>query len=83
MAANYNEFRLKQLVTILEFYTDRFSRRAGRHTDYKISAAFAEQVCKIAGIQGVIYPSVQTEFEGMNVALTPFMFGVGGGADYT
>lgn len=30
MAANHNEFQLKQLVTILEFYSDQFSRRAGR-----------------------------------------------------
>ncbi|MBO9672158.1 MAG: RES family NAD+ phosphorylase [Sphingobacteriaceae bacterium] len=71
LAKNHTEFQLKQLVTLLEFYSEQFAKRSDNHQDYKISAAFTDQICKIKGIQGVIYPSVQTEFEGTNVALTP------------
>lgn len=71
LATIYNDLPRKQMVAILEFYSDQFARRATKDTDYKISAAYTEQVCKMIGIQGVIYPSLQTEFEGTNVALTP------------
>jgi len=71
LAEKHTNFQLKQLVAVLEFYSEQFAKRSDNHEDYKISAAFTDQVCKIKGIQGVIYPSVQTEFEGTNVALTP------------
>ena len=67
----FEGLQLKQHIALLEFYSKQFARRAEKDTDYKISAAFTECVCRNANLHGIIYPSVQTEFEGTNVALTP------------
>lgn len=66
------EDEVQKLISILEFYSEEFAKSdIITDTDYKISAAYAESAFKNDMVQGIIYPSVRTEYEGSNVALLP------------
>jgi hypothetical protein len=77
---------IEEIQLILEFYSNQFAKKVERKRsdDYKISALYTfvalttkqSQLKKIDGsssepIWGVVYPSVQTEFKGNNIALIP------------
>jgi len=61
----------KQSIALLEFFSEAMAKRARTNSDYKISAAFTESILKMGEFDGIMFQSVQTEFEGTNVALTP------------
>ncbi len=57
---------------LLNLFSEEFSKTLIRnHNDYKISATYSAYVTNENGINGVMYPSVKTDFEGVNVVLTP------------
>lgn len=63
---------IKQMEYLLSFFSDEFARSDIKtDRDYWISAAYTNMALKINGINGVIYPSVRTDYLGTNVALTP------------
>jgi RES domain len=69
---NMPEEDVQMLISILEFYSEEFAKsEIISDTDYKISAAYAESAFEIGNVQGIIYPSVRTDYEGSNVALLP------------
>jgi hypothetical protein len=69
---NMAEEEVQKLISILEFYSEEFARSTiCSDTDYKISAAYAESAFKNGRVQGIIYPSVRTDYEDSNVALLP------------
>lgn len=55
----------------LVFISDQFARRKKSHHDYKISTAYTNLVLGNPQIQGIAFPSVQTEYIGVNVAFEP------------
>ena len=62
----------------LEFYTDflifisdQFARPIQTHNDYKISTAYTNFVLTHPQVQGIAFPSVQTQYVGVNVAFKP------------
>jgi hypothetical protein len=59
------EFFLKQL----KFFSEEFARDVNSGDDYKISVAYTDLALNQGGYSGVIYPSVQTGFKGLNIAL--------------
>jgi len=76
----------EEIKLILEFYSDQFAKKVDRKRpdDYKISAhyTFDALISKsgllskfdgsdVEDIWGVVYPSVQTDFQGNNIALLP------------
>lgn len=72
------EFAKKVGFDDLEFYTDflvfisdQFARPKQTHHDYKISTAYTNLVLTSQHVQGIAFPSVQTRYEGVNVAFEP------------
>ncbi|MFT3796569.1 hypothetical protein [Flavobacterium sp.] len=65
----YPEIALKQL----QFFSNEFARKIKSNFDYKISAAFTDVVLyeNQNSYAGIIYPSVQTNYEGNNIVLKP------------
>jgi len=62
--------RIDDIMFVLEFFSDEFSKKEIKsHNDYKISAAYAEIAIFLKGLNGVVYPSVRTDYQGTNVAL--------------
>lgn len=62
----------------LEFYTDflifiseQFSRDIESHIDYKIAASYTELVLRHPEVKGVMFPSVQTRYMGVNIVFPP------------
>lgn len=51
-----------------DFLSKEFSKQITNNFEYKISAAFSSYMFN-RGIQGIIYPSVQTNGAGLNIAL--------------
>ncbi|MFD2872007.1 hypothetical protein ACFS5N_05975 [Mucilaginibacter ximonensis] len=59
------------LRKFLVFISGQFARPKRTHHDYKISAAYTNAVLRHPDINGVSYPSVQTEYKGWNLVLPP------------
>ncbi len=56
------------------FFSNEFARMdvgPGEDHKYKITAAYMNYICEKAGLLGISYPSVPTEYKGQNVALFP------------
>jgi hypothetical protein len=56
------------------FFSNEFSRtdvKKGEAHKYKITSAYANYIWNNTGIQGITYPSVQSDFKGQNIALLP------------
>lgn len=63
--------RIDDIDLVLEYFSDEFSKRdIQSHNDYKISVAYTDLAINYASLNGVVYPSVRTDFQGTNVALT-------------
>jgi len=60
----------KQCIAMLEFISEAMAKRAVTNADYKLSAGFAESIIKSGRFDGIMFQSVQTEYEGTNLALT-------------
>ncbi|WP_291074925.1 hypothetical protein [Empedobacter sp. UBA5987] len=61
------EFHLE----FLKFISNEFSKKVTNPEDYKISAAYTNLALLHPEVSGIMYPSVQTEYFGVNVVLTP------------
>ena len=61
------EFHLE----FLKFISEEFSKKVINSDDYKISAAYTNIVLTHPDVNGISYPSVQTEYFGVNIVLTP------------
>jgi hypothetical protein len=59
------------LRNFLVFISEQFAREKYTHHDYKISAAYTNQVLHHPDISGIAYPSVQTLYKGENIVLLP------------
>jgi hypothetical protein len=58
-------------IEILKFFAGEFSKdKINSHEDYLLSAIFAEVIMD-SGAEGILYPSVRTFGEGLNVAIHP------------
>lgn len=72
----YNNFNCPQDLIeksnkILSYLADEFAKKEIReHYDYMISAIFSELVTENC-FDGIFYPSVRTDGEGFNIAITP------------
>jgi hypothetical protein len=62
--------RIEDLIYLLKFITGEFLKQTKSHHDYKISATYSEYCMNMnKGISGIIYPSLCTEHNGINIAL--------------
>jgi hypothetical protein len=71
MSYNQNNHRNKEII---KFIAQEFSKvNIKSNLDYKISAAFTELILKNykGKIEAIIYPSVRTDGEGFNIAISP------------
>ena len=58
-------------MDFLVFISDQFARPKTTHNDYKISTAYTNLVMTDPIVQGIAFPSVQTEYVGVNVVFEP------------
>ena len=59
------ELALKQL----QLFSQEFARKANTHHDYKIAVAYADLLMTEGNHPGIIYPSVQSGYQGYNIVL--------------
>jgi hypothetical protein len=58
-------------LEFLKFISEEFSKRVTNAEEYKISAAYTNLALLHPDVSGIIYPSVQTDYFGINIVLTP------------
>jgi hypothetical protein len=56
---------------LLIFLSDQFARPKTSHDDYKISTAYADLALRHPNVQGIAFPSVQTDYWGQNLVFPP------------
>lgn len=61
------ELALRQL----QLFSQEFARKARSHNDYKIAVAYADLLMTEGNYPGILYPSVQTGYQGQNLVLRP------------
>jgi hypothetical protein len=61
------EIALRQL----QLFSEEFARKKNSHHDYKISVAYADILMNEGGHPGLLYPSVQSGYQGQNIVLRP------------
>jgi hypothetical protein len=65
--------RADDIIHLLEFISDEFAKKRDdikSDSDYKISVAYTEIVLNMHKLFGVVYPSVSSDLQGYNIALT-------------
>lgn len=63
--------RIDDIEFLLEFFSDEFAKKEiNSDNDYKVSVAYTEIAINFKNLAGVTYPSVRTDYQGFNVALT-------------
>lgn len=70
-AHNLSKKDLEFHLEFLKFISEQFSKRVINPDDYKISAAYTNLVLLHPDVNGVAYPSVQTDYFGVNIVLPP------------
>lgn len=79
----FNDFALMhedyaiQMIMINDFFASEFSKPVTKDCDYILSAMLIEHFLE-KGFDGVIYPSVQTDSKGLNLAILPEFIDNGG-----
>lgn len=58
-------------LEFLKFISEEFSKKVTNHEDYKISVAYTNIVMLHPDVEGIVYPSVQTDYFGINLVLPP------------
>lgn len=58
-------------LDFLKFISEEFSKKVSNPEEYKISAAYTNLAVLHPEVCGITYPSVQTEYFGVNIVLTP------------
>ena len=61
------ELALRQL----QLFSQEFARKTRSHHDYKIAVAYADLLMTEGNHPGILYPSVQTGYQGQNIVLRP------------
>lgn len=66
----------EQIIEVTDFIAGEFAKKIDNNYEYKISALFTEHVGKVAKnsgheVAGILYPSKQTEGDGLCVAIHP------------
>lgn len=65
------EIGQEKYMNLLKYFSDEFSKNSiNSHHDYKTSSIYTDYAISL-GLNGIMYPSVKTNFEGFNIALTP------------
>lgn len=66
------DYEVRRYDLYQQFLINEFTRRINQGDEhlYKVSAVFAEQVLDKDGVDGICFPSVQSRFNGVNVAFT-------------
>lgn len=59
------DFNLEFLV----FISEQFAKKVNNHNEYKISVAYTNIALKHPDVRGICYPSVQTDYFGVNIVL--------------
>lgn len=62
---------LQFYIDFLIFISNQFARPKVTHHDYKISTAYANLAFRHQSVHGIAFPSVQTNYIGVNVAFEP------------
>lgn len=60
-------------LEFLKFISEEFSKKVSNPEDYKISAAYTNLALLHPDVSGITYPSVQTEYFGVNIVMPPEM----------
>lgn len=70
---NLAEGEVNFYIDFLKFISEEFSKKVSNSNsyDYKICAAYTNLVMLHPDVSGIIYPSVQTEYFGVNIVLPP------------
>ncbi|MBX0335549.1 hypothetical protein K3G39_20145 [Pontibacter sp. HSC-14F20] len=58
-------------LEFLKFISEEFSKRVRNDHDYKISVAYTNITSLHPDVKGIVYPSVQTDYFGVNIVLPP------------
>ncbi|MFL9829272.1 hypothetical protein ABS764_00270 [Flavobacterium sp. ST-87] len=58
-------------LEFLKFISEEFSKKVINPEEYKISAAYTNIALLHPDVSGITYPSVQTDYFGVNIVLTP------------
>jgi hypothetical protein len=61
------ELALRQL----QLFSQEFARKVRSHHDYKIAVAYADLLMSEGNYPGILFPSVQTGYQGQNIVLRP------------
>jgi hypothetical protein len=68
---NLGEKETKFHLDFLKFISEEFSKKVTNSENYKISSAYTNIALSHKDVQGITYPSVQTEYFGVNIVLPP------------
>jgi hypothetical protein len=67
-----DNFLRQHYIEQLRFFSDEFAKKnIYSPADYKISAAFANYIWRRTKYPGITYASVNTDYRGQNICLTP------------
>lgn len=58
-------------IDFLKFISEEFSKKVTDNENYKISAAYMNIVMMHPDVRGIVYPSVQTDYFGINIVVPP------------
>lgn len=58
-------------LDFLKFISEEFSKKVNNPDEYKISAAYTNIAFMHPDVKGISYPSVQTEYFGLNIVMPP------------
>jgi hypothetical protein len=65
------EIGQEDYLNLLVFFSDEFAKKdIKNHHDYKLSCAYSDFAIYSNNLNGICYPSVQTEYKANNIALT-------------
>lgn len=70
-AYKFEESEVAFHLEFLKFISEEFSKKVENPNDYKISVAYTNLALLHPDVCGIIYPSVQTEYFGVNIVLPP------------
>lgn len=70
-ALNLEQKEIDFHLEFLKFISQEFAKKVTNPEEYKISAAYTNLALLHSDVSGITYPSVQTEYFGVNIALTP------------
>lgn len=71
LANNLDEKDIEYYKEFLVFISEEFARKIEKNGDYKISVAYTNLILEHPQIEGIVFPSVQTNFLGANLVVPP------------